>query len=85
GDVGTIAIQLAKHLGATVATTTSAKNAALVKSLGADVVIDCTSHGFEKLLSGYEVVLNNQDPKTLAKSPTILKPGGHLVSISGPC
>jgi NADPH:quinone reductase-like Zn-dependent oxidoreductase len=40
GGVGTFAIQLAKHLGATVATTTSAGNAALVKSLGADVVID---------------------------------------------
>ncbi len=78
GGVGTIAIQLAKHLGATVATTTSAKNAALVKSLGADVVIDYTSQDFEKLLSGYDVVLNSQDPKTLAKSLNILKPGGHL-------
>jgi NADPH:quinone reductase-like Zn-dependent oxidoreductase len=84
GGVGTIAIQLAKHLGATVATTTSAKNVALVKSLGADVVIDYTSQDFEKLLSGYDVVLNSQDPKTLAKSLNILKPGGHLVSISGP-
>ncbi|WP_332303910.1 NADP-dependent oxidoreductase [Rhizobium sp. GR12] len=84
GGVGTIAIQLAKHLGATVATTTSAKNAALVKSLGADVVIDYTSQDFEKLLSGYDVVLNSQDPKTLAKSLNILKSGGHLVSISGP-
>ncbi|PZM15132.1 NADP-dependent oxidoreductase [Rhizobium tubonense] len=84
GGVGTIAIQLAKHLGATVATTTSAKNAALVKSLGADVVIDYTSQDFEKVLSGYDVVLNSQDPKTLAKSLNVLKPGGHLVSISGP-
>lgn len=84
GGVGTIAIQLAKHLGATVATTTSAKNAALVKSLGADVVIDYTTQDFEKVLSGYDVVLNSQDPKTLAKSLNVLKPGGHLVSISGP-
>ncbi|MCV9966932.1 NADP-dependent oxidoreductase [Pararhizobium sp. BT-229] len=84
GGVGTIAIQLAKHLGATVATTTSAKNAALVKSLGADVVIDYTSQDFEKVLSGYDVVLNSQDPKSLAKSVNVLKPGGHLVSISGP-
>lgn len=84
GGVGTIAIQLAKHLGATVATTTSAKNATLVKSLGADVVIDYTSQDFETVLSGYDVVLNSQDPKTLAKSLNILKPGGHLVSISGP-
>ncbi|MBY3220578.1 NADP-dependent oxidoreductase [Rhizobium laguerreae] len=84
GGVGTIAIQLAKHLGATVATTTSAKNAALVKSLGADVVIDYKSQDFEKILSGYDVVLNSQDPKTLAKSLNVLKRGGHLVSISGP-
>jgi NADPH:quinone reductase-like Zn-dependent oxidoreductase len=84
GGVGTIAIQLAKHLGATVATTTSAKNAALVKDLGADVVIDYTSQDFEQVLSGYDVVLNSQDPKTLAKSLNVLKPGGHLVSISGP-
>lgn len=84
GGVGTIAIQLAKHLGAVVATTTSAKNAALVKSLGADVMIDYTSQDFEKILSGYDVVLNNQDPKTLAKSLNVLKPGGRLVSISGP-
>ncbi|BAM86310.1 zinc-binding oxidoreductase [Bradyrhizobium oligotrophicum S58] len=84
GGVGTIAIQLAKHLGATAATTTSAKNAALVKSLGADVVIDYTTQDFEKIFSGYDVVLHSQDPKTLAKSLNVLKPGGRLVSISGP-
>lgn len=84
GGVGTVAIQLAKHLGATVATTTSAKNAALVKSLGADIVIDYKTDDFEKVLSGYDVVLHSQDPKTLAKSMNVLKPGGHLVSISGP-
>jgi NADPH:quinone reductase-like Zn-dependent oxidoreductase len=84
GGVGTFAIQLAKHLGTTVATTTSAKNAALVKSLGADVVIDYTTQDFEKVLSGYDVVLNSQDPKALAKSLNVLKPGGHLISISGP-
>ena len=84
GGVGTVAIQLAKHLGAMVATTTSAKNAALVKSLGADIVIDYQTDDFEKVLSGYDVVLHSQDPKTLAKSLNVLKPGGHLVSISGP-
>ncbi|MBB4483111.1 NADP-dependent oxidoreductase [Rhizobium etli] len=84
GGVGTFAIQLAKHLGATVATTTSAKNAELVKSLGADVVIDYNTQDFEKLLSGYDLVLNSQDPKTLEKSLGVLKPGGRLISISGP-
>src|SRR5208282_1834978 len=82
--VGTIAIQLAKHLGAIVATTTSAKNAELVKSLGADVVIDYKEQDFEKTLSGYDLVLNSQDPKTLVKSLHVLKPGGQLISISSP-
>jgi NADPH:quinone reductase-like Zn-dependent oxidoreductase len=84
GGVGTFAIQLAKHLGATVATTTSAKNAELVRSLGADVVIDYKTQDFEKVLSGYDLVLNSQDPKTLEKSLRVLKPGGQLISISGP-
>jgi NADPH:quinone reductase-like Zn-dependent oxidoreductase len=84
GGVGTFAIQLAKHLGATVATTTSAKNVELVKSLGADVVIDYKTQDFEKALSGYDVVLHSQDAKTLEKSLCVLKPGGLLVSISGP-
>jgi len=84
GGVGTFAIQLAKHLGATVATTTSAGNAALVKSLGADVVIDYKKEAFEERLSGYDVVLNSQDSRTLSKSLGVLKPGGHLISISGP-
>ena len=84
GGVGTFAIQLAKHLGATVATTTSAKNIELVKSLGADEVIDYKTQDFEKVLSGYDLVLNSQDPKTLEKSLGVLKPGGQLISISGP-
>src|SRR4029077_15808582 len=53
GGVGTFAIQLAKHLGATIATTTSTKNVELVKSLGADVIIDYKTQDFEKILSGY--------------------------------
>jgi NADPH:quinone reductase-like Zn-dependent oxidoreductase len=84
GGVGTFAIQLAKHLGATVATTTSAKNGELVRSLGADVVIDYKTQDFEKVLSGYDLVLNSQDSKALEKSLGVLKPGGQLISISGP-
>jgi len=59
GGVGTFAIQLAKHLGATVATTTSTANVALVKSLGADVVIDYKKEAFEEQLRDYDVVLNS--------------------------
>lgn len=84
GGVGTFAIQLAKHLGAIVATTTSAKNVELVKSLGADLVIDYKTQDFEKVLSGYDLVLHSQDAKTLEKSLRVLKPGGLLISISGP-
>lgn len=84
GGVGTFAIQLAKHLGATVATTTSTGNVAWVKSLGADVVVDYKTHDFESELSNYDVVLNSQDNKTLEKSMNVLKAGGQLISISGP-
>lgn len=84
GGVGTFAIQLAKHLGATVATTTSTSNVDLVKSLGADIVIDYKKEDFENRLKDYDVVLNSQDSKTLEKSLRVLKPGGKLISISGP-
>jgi NADPH:quinone reductase-like Zn-dependent oxidoreductase len=85
GGVGTFAIQLAKYLGATVATTTSTGNIALVKSLGADVVIDYKSEDFEIKLKDYDVVLHsNKDKKILEKSLRILKPGGQLISITGP-
>ena len=84
GGVGTFAIQFAKHLGATVATTTSAANIALVKSLGADVVIDYKKDDFETVLKDYDVVLNSQDKKSLEKSLRILKPNGKVISISGP-
>ena len=84
GGVGTFAIQLAKHLGATVATTTGPTNVGWVKGLGADVVIDYRQNDFEKILSDYDVVLHSQDGKTLGKSLKVLKPGGQLISISGP-
>ena len=84
GGVGTIAIQLARHLGATVATTTSSHNFELVKSLGADIAIDYKTQDFETILKDYDLVLNSQDEKTLEKSLRILKPGGKVISISGP-
>jgi NADPH:quinone reductase-like Zn-dependent oxidoreductase len=84
GGVGTFAIQLAKHIGATVATTTSSTNRDLVRNLGADVVIDYKTQDFEKVLSGYDVVLNSLGKDTLEKSLNVLKPAGKLISISGP-
>jgi len=84
GGVGTFAIQLAKYIGATVATTTSAANVDLVRSLGADIVIDYKKQDFVKVLNGYDVVLNSLGKDTLEKSLKVLKPGGKLISISGP-
>jgi alcohol dehydrogenase len=84
GGVGTFAIQLAKHLGASVATTTSTANVALVRSLGADVVVDYKTQDFEEVLRDYDLVLNSQGGKTLDKSLRVLKRGGKLISISGP-
>lgn len=84
GGVGTFAIQLARHLGATVATTTSSANAALVKQLGADVAVDYKTQDFVDLLRDQDLVLNSQDGKTLEKSLRVLKRGGRLISISGP-
>ncbi len=84
GGVGTVAIQLAKHLGAFVATSTSTANVDLVKSLGADVVIDYTKEDVATVLGDYDVVLHSLGNDELKKSLQILKPGGHLISISGP-
>jgi len=84
GGVGTVAIQLAKHFGAVVATTTSSANIAWMKALGADVVIDYKQQDFAAVLGGYDVVLNSLGNDELNKSLQVLKPGGHLVSISGP-
>nr|WP_199045022.1 NADP-dependent oxidoreductase [Dyella sp. ASV24] len=84
GGVGSFAIQLAKHIGATVATTTSNANIALVKNLGADIVIDYRKDDFEKVLQNYDVVLHSQDAAALTKSLRALRAGGALISISGP-
>ncbi|MFV5698356.1 NADP-dependent oxidoreductase [Flavobacterium sp. ZT3R17] len=85
GGVGTFAIQLAKHLGAFVATTTSTKNIELVKGLGADLIIDYKTEDFETKLKDYDLVLHsNRDTKILEKSLRILKSGGQLISLVGP-
>ena len=84
GGVGSIAIQLAKHLGATVATTTSGKNAQWVKALGADIIVDYKTTDFEQELKDYDVVLDTQGGKILEKSLNVLKRGGRIISISGP-
>ncbi|WP_406335794.1 NADP-dependent oxidoreductase [Streptomyces sp. NBC_00203] len=84
GGLGTIAIQLAKHLGAHVATTTSTANVDLVKRLGADVVVDYKKQAFETVLHDYDVVLDSLGGETLKKSLDVLKPGGKVISVAGP-
>jgi alcohol dehydrogenase len=84
GGVGTFAIQLAKRFGAIVATTASAASFDLVKRLGADIAIDYRNDDFETILADYDVALNSLDGETLHKSLRVLKPGGILISISGP-
>ncbi|WP_458114127.1 NADP-dependent oxidoreductase [Arthrobacter sp. R1-13] len=84
GGVGSIAIQLAKHLGATVATTASAGNLDFVRGLGADIAIDYRGQDFEQLLSGYDLVLDSLGGETLQKSLRVLRPGGKAIGITGP-
>ncbi|MFI0451272.1 NADP-dependent oxidoreductase [Actinomadura sp. 6N118] len=84
GGLGTIAIQLAKQLGAHVATTTSTANLDLVKRLGADVVIDYQTQAFETILHDYDLVLDSLGGETLNKSLDVLKPGGKVISVAGP-
>jgi NADPH:quinone reductase-like Zn-dependent oxidoreductase len=84
GGVGTFAIQLAKHLGARVATTTGTSNVELVRRLGADVVVDYKREDFGAKLSDYDLVLHSQDARALDTSWRVLRAGGRLISISGP-
>jgi NADPH:quinone reductase-like Zn-dependent oxidoreductase len=84
GGAGTFAIQLAKCIGATGATTTSTANVDLVRSLGADIAVDYKKDDFAKVLDGYDVVMNRLGKDTLEKSLEVLKPEGKLIYISGP-
>lgn len=84
GGLGSTVIQLAKHLGATVATTTNTETEELVRGLGADVVVDYTEEDFSQVLSGYDLVLDSLGGANLEKSLTVLKPGGLAIGVVGP-
>lgn len=83
GGIGTLAIQLAKSMGAFVATTASRKNFELVTALGADQVIDYHMENFAEVLSDYDAVFDTRGGHTLEQAFRVVKPGGHVVSISG--
>ncbi|GEL78016.1 NADP-dependent oxidoreductase [Tenuibacillus multivorans] len=84
GGVGSFAIQLAKNIGAYVATTASGKNVEFLKSLGADEVIDYTQQNFEEELNDYDFVLDSLGGEIQEKSYDVLKDGGRLTSIAAP-
>jgi NADPH:quinone reductase-like Zn-dependent oxidoreductase len=84
GGIGTFAIQLAKHLGAKVGTTTSTGNIELVRSLGADEVVDYKKQEFEEVLRNYDAVLGTIRGDSLKKSLRILKSRSTVVSLVGP-
>jgi len=84
GGLGSTVIQLAKHLGATVATTTNTATVDLVRSLGADVVLDYAKEDFSTVLSDYDLVLDSLGGKNLEKSLKVLKPGGLAIGVAGP-
>lgn len=84
GGVGSLAIQIAKHLGAEVATTASPRNAELVRSLGADHVIDYHSQDFAEVLSDYDLVLDGVGEGNVLRSLTVLRPGGLVIGLNTP-
>ncbi|WP_179394531.1 NADP-dependent oxidoreductase [Lacticaseibacillus absianus] len=83
GGIGSLAIQIAKHLGASVATTTTTDHFALARTLGADELIDYRTTDFSTVLHDYDAVLDTRGGKTLIDAFKIIRPGGHVVSIAG--
>jgi NADPH:quinone reductase-like Zn-dependent oxidoreductase len=83
GGVGTLAIQIAKHAGAWVTTTASAKNKDLVENLGADQFVDYSTERFEEVAEKYDLVFDMLGDDTLKRSFDAVKPGGTIVSIKG--
>ncbi len=82
GGVGTIAIQIAKHLGAEVITTCSAANAQMVSDLGADRVIDYRRENFVDVLEGLDVVLESMGPTVWSDALKVVRPGGTVTAIA---
>lgn len=84
GGIGTFAIQLAHDLGAKVGTTVSTGNVELVRSLGADEIVDYKKQEFDTVLHGYDAVLGTVRGDAIEKSLNILKPGSRIISLIGP-
>jgi NADPH:quinone reductase-like Zn-dependent oxidoreductase len=83
GSVGTFAVQIAKTIGADVTAVCSTSNVDLVKSLGADEVIDYTRDDFTKIASSFDVVFDTVGKTSKSACKTLLKPNGKYVSVTG--
>lgn len=83
GGVGTFAIQIAKHLGATVVTTASHRGEELVRRMGADEVIDYESEEFDEILSDCDAAFDLIGGEDLKRCFSAVKSGGIVVSIAG--
>jgi NADPH:quinone reductase-like Zn-dependent oxidoreductase len=83
GGVGTYAVQIAKVLGATVTGVCSTRNVALVRSLGAERVIDYTREDFTRMGKQYDLILDNVANRSLSEFRKVLKPGGRYVVVGG--
>ncbi len=84
GGVGSVAIQIAKHLGAHVATTATGDGLAFARELGADEVIDYKTQRFDEMLSGFDAVFDTVGGDTFRRSAKVLRNGGTLVTITHP-
>jgi NADPH:quinone reductase-like Zn-dependent oxidoreductase len=82
GGVAAFAIQLSKHIGARVVTTTSAANQSYVRGLGADEVVDYTTQDFTGLVSGCDAVFDTVGGDVALRSFAVLKPGGRAAFIA---
>lgn len=84
GGLGSTVIQLAKHLGADVATTAGTSSTELVTTLGADVVVDYKKADFADVLADYDLAIDAVGGENLMKTLTVLKPGGLALGVTGP-
>lgn len=84
GGIGTFAVQIARALGAEVTGVCSTANVDLVRSLGADNVIDYTQQDFTQGKGRYAVIIDNVENRSLAEVRRLLAPGGTLILKSGP-